>query len=103
MTSFIKIGLPKLYWLGVGIYLLVVLVFVLLYLTEMGNWSDRSYYNWMNFKRIFLASAIPTASIIAKYTGYDEVANLILFVPFALLAVFVVLGILVMYLFSKSI
>ncbi len=103
MTNLLKIVLPKLYWPCIGIYLLVFLALIMLYFTEIDNWSDRSYYNWMNFKRIFIAGIIPTASMVARFSENARLADLILFVPTALVLVFLLLAVLVMFIFSKSI
>jgi glycopeptide antibiotics resistance protein len=74
-----------------------------MYFTQINNWSDKSYYNMMNFKRIILPLGILSASLIVRSNGHLKLANMILFIPVGILLVFSILGIFVMYLFSLSV
>ena len=103
MTFFTSTIIGKLYWPLMVIYIIVLLAFVMLYFTEINNWSDRSYYNMMNFKRIGIVGLIIGGSLFMKYNGNLKMSNMILFIPFFLFVVFVILAIFVMYLFSLSV
>ncbi|MBK9256511.1 MAG: hypothetical protein IPM42_13570 [Saprospiraceae bacterium] len=102
MSNVISNILPKLYWPLIVIYSVVLLSFIILYFTELNNWSDRNYYNWMNFKRIFTTAFILFCSLIMKYKGNEKVSNLILYIPTGITLLIIIFGIFMMYMFSKS-
>jgi len=60
MTFFTNPILNKLYWPLMVIYIIVLLAFVMLYFTEINNWSDRSYYNMMNMIFFLIGFVIMT-------------------------------------------
>lgn len=69
--------MSKLCWLFIGIFSFVLLVYVFIYFYQIENWSDRGYYNWMNFKKIFILVGIICGSVWTKYQGNSPVgANL---------------------------
>ncbi len=103
MTFFTNPILNKLYWPLMVIYIIVLLAFVMLYFTEINNWSDRAYYNLMNFRRIGIVAGIILTSLYLKYNNNPKISNMILFVPAFAFIVFLVLALFVMYLFSKSV
>ncbi|HQX43532.1 MAG: hypothetical protein IPP06_12115 [Saprospiraceae bacterium] len=77
MSSGLSYLMSKLYWPFIGIFSFVLLVYVFLYFYQIDNWSDRGYYNWMNFKRIFILVGIIGGSVWMKYQENSPVgANL---------------------------
>lgn len=85
------------------VYGIIFIAFVFLYITEINNWSDRNYYNWMNFKRIGIVSTIIGASLFFKYQNNIKVSNMFLYIPAFIFIALMLVGLFVMYLFSKSI
>jgi len=59
--------LTLLYWSTVGIYLIFLVIFTIMYFTEKENWTNRSIYNWMNFKRLVIPSIFLLTSSVAKF------------------------------------
>lgn len=69
--------MSKLCWLFIGIFSFVLLVYVFIYFYQIENWSDRGYYNWMNFKKIFILVGIIGGSVWMKHKENSPVgANL---------------------------
>ncbi|MBK7233058.1 MAG: hypothetical protein IPH93_12560 [Saprospiraceae bacterium] len=95
--------LIKLYWPILIIYVIILLAFVMLYFTEINNWSDRKYYNWMNFKRISIVSGIIIGALLTKYQGQTQISLWILYIPVAFSLIVLLFGLFIMYLYSKSI
>lgn len=103
MTFFTNPILNKLYWPLMVIYIIILLAFVMLYFTEINNWSDRSYYNIMNFKRIGIVAGIILTSFYFKYNNNPKISNMILFMPAFAFIVFLFIAFIGMYIFSRSI
>lgn len=94
--------LNKLYWPCFIIIALVLLMFILLYFYQINDWSDRNYYNWMNFKRIFLSLGILVGSYYMKHIGNDRAANLILYIPIGIFILVLIGGLIILLLFMQS-
>ncbi|MBK8517220.1 MAG: hypothetical protein IPL55_13340 [Saprospiraceae bacterium] len=73
--------LSKIYWPLVGLYIIYLLVFIMLYFTQINDWSDRWYYNMMNLKKIGIPFAILCGSIYLKYNGNEKAGHYLLFIP----------------------
>ncbi|MBK8700739.1 MAG: hypothetical protein IPN29_14850 [Saprospiraceae bacterium] len=82
----------------------LVLYFIILaylfhyYFTQSDNWSDKSYYNWMNFKRIGITAGVIVGAIWFRMAGNHKVSNIILYSPVAIAIGIFVLGMLMMFL-----
>ena len=94
--------LNKLYWPCFFLIALVLLMFIFLYFYQINNWSDRNYYNWMNFKRIFLSLGILVGSYYMKHIGNDRAANLILYIPIGIFILVLIGGLIILLLFMQS-
>lgn len=68
----------------------------------MNDWSDRNYYNWMNFKRIFLTLGILIGSYYMKSVGNERAANIILYIPIAIFILVLIGGLIILLLFMQS-
>lgn len=90
----------KMYWPVVGCYFLLIVLFVIMYYSQINDWSNRAYYNMMYFKRIFLPLTIVLASLFAKYQENLKLANMILYIPLSLVVGFFILSFLVMFIIS---
>lgn len=102
MSNFYSTFLPKLYWPLIIAYSIVLLCFLILYFIEINNWSDRNYYIWMNFKRIFITSCIIFGSLLMKYFGNEKASQMIIFIPTGIFMAILLAGLFMLYLFSKS-
>jgi hypothetical protein len=102
MTKVLSSILTKLYWPIIGIFGFVLVVYVFLYFYQIDNWSDRSYYHWMNAKRISIIVGILAGSIYMKYQGNILWAHIILYVPVALLLIGALILLFILYLYTKS-
>lgn len=94
--------LNKLYWPCFIVICLVLLMFILLYFYQINDWSDRNYYNWMNFKRIFLALGILLGSYYMKSIGNERFANYILYIPIAIFILVLIGALIMLLLFMRS-
>ncbi|MBK9270126.1 MAG: hypothetical protein IPM48_00890 [Saprospiraceae bacterium] len=95
--------LLKLYWPVIVLYTIILLAFLMLYFTEMDNWSNRTYYNWMNFKRITIGVGIVIGSLFFKYKGQTQISLWILYLPIAFSIIVLLFGLFFVYFYSKSI
>ena len=102
-TFFTSQLLNKLYWPLMAIYIIILLVLIMLYFTQINNWADRGHYNMMNFRRIGFVAILIGASLYMKFWGNIKAANMILYIPTFILLLILVLGIIIMYIFSTSI
>ncbi|MFZ1749384.1 MAG: hypothetical protein WAU01_04310 [Saprospiraceae bacterium] len=100
MSNTLTSLLPKLYWPLVGLYVVYLLIFIMLYFTQINDWSDRAYYNTMNAKRIGIPFAILCGSIYLKYSGNEKMGHYLLFIPAAGAFVFLLLGLLMLVFMS---
>jgi glycopeptide antibiotics resistance protein len=89
------------YWPVVIIYSIILIITIIMYFTQMDNWSNRSYYNWMNFKRIFIPIFFLGTSLIFKHQGNQKLANIILFIPVGFLILMLTGGLIILMLYSK--
>jgi len=94
--------LTFLYWPIVGIYSIFLVIFTILYFTEMENWTNRSYYNWMNFKRLVIPAIFLTTSLIARYQENQKMANILLYIPVAFIVLLMMGGLFILLLYSRS-
>ncbi len=102
MISFISNMLTKLYWPTVLLYGLYLVIFSIMYFTEMHNWSNRTNYDWMNFKRIIIPGIFLCASLIAKYQSNEKMANVILYIPIGFALLILIGGLFILFLYSKA-
>jgi hypothetical protein len=94
--------LTKLYWPIVGIYILLIVMFIFLYFTQINDWSDRSYYNRMNVKRIGIPLLFLLSSLYMNYQGNQKVANILLYIPVGFSLLILIGGLLIVLMYSKS-
>ncbi len=94
--------LNKLYWPTFCVISLVLIVFIFLYFTQMNDWSNRTYYNWMNFKRIFISVAVLAGSYYMKRMGNERVANIILYIPVGIFLLVIIGSLIMLLLFMQS-
>jgi hypothetical protein len=100
--DFLQNIMTKLYWLVFIILCIVIMGLILLYATQVDNWSDKQYYHMMNIKRISLLAVVICGSLYMRYLGNIKISNIILFIP-VLLTLLAVLGFfLIVFLFSNS-
>ena len=99
MTSKI---LTHLYWPVVVIYSILIVIFTIMYFTEMDNWTNRSYYNRMNFKRIVIPGMFLCASLIVKFQGNQKMANIIIYIPVGFSILILMGGLFILFLYSRS-
>ncbi len=91
--------LTRCYWPVVVVYCIILLLFVLLYFTEINHWSNREYYHWMNLKRIIIPGVFLMVSLILKNQGNQKMANIILYIPVAFTLLILVGSLLMLMLF----
>ena len=102
MSSALSYLMSKLYWPFIGIFSFVLLVYVFLYFYQIDNWSDRGYYNWMNFKRIFILAGIIGGSVWMKYQGNNQWAHIILYVPVGILLIGAIILLFILFLYTRK-
>lgn len=84
-----------------GLFGIALIIVVFLYFYQINNWSDRNYYNWMNFKKISLLVGIIGGSLLMKYQGNIFWAHLILYIPVGIILIGALILLFILYLYTK--
>jgi hypothetical protein len=102
MAKFFSSLLSTLYWPVVGFFVLAVLVYVIAFVATIERSATGGYFNSGGLKAIAFMVAMLAASVLMKQRGSTQLAHLILFVPFGLVLVTVLLFFLMAYAFGKG-
>ena len=94
--------LSTLYWPVIGFFALAAVVFAVAFVATIERSATHSYYNTGSLKTVAFVVAMLTASIVLKQRGDTRMAHLVLFVPFGLVLVSVILFFLLAYGLGKG-
>ncbi len=101
MTKLLGSLFAALYWPVIGFFALALIVYVIAFLSTIERSAAGSYYNTTSLKTIVCLVALLGGSVYMKHHGRTQLAHLILFGPFGLVLVTVVLFLLMAYAFGK--
>lgn len=91
MTQMFSTLLSKLYWPVVGFFVLALLVYGISFFITIERAADGGFYNTRTLKTMAACVAILVGSVYLKQHGNTQAAHLILFVPFGLMVLAVLL------------
>jgi formate hydrogenlyase subunit 4 len=93
--------LSKLYWPTVGFFVLAVVVFGISFFVTIERSATGGFMNTGTLKSIAVLVAIIAGSIYMKQQGNTQAAHLILYVPFGLVLVSVLLFVVIAFMLGK--
>ena len=93
--------LAKLFWPTIGFFGLAILVLAIAFFATIERSASGSFYNTRSLMTIAVLAAIIAGAVYMRHQGNTQAAHLILYVPFGLVLLMVLLFFLMAYLLGK--